>query len=107
VATGAGRLPARFVFHAVGPVYRDGRHGEPELLASCYRTCMQLAEERGLRSIAFPSISTGIYGYPLDEAARIALGEVKAWLERPQSSVEVATIVLFGEQAYEAFARAL
>jgi O-acetyl-ADP-ribose deacetylase (regulator of RNase III) len=107
VATGAGRLPARFVFHAVGPVYRDGRHGEPELLASCYRTCMELAEERGVRSIAFPSISTGIYGYPLDEAAPIALGEVKAWLERSQSSVEAATFVLFGEQAYEAFARAL
>jgi O-acetyl-ADP-ribose deacetylase (regulator of RNase III) len=107
VATGAGRLQAKYVFHAVGPVYRDGRHREPELLASCYRTCLQLAEERGVRSIAFPSISTGVYGYPLDEAAKIALDEVKAWLERPQSGVEVATFVLFGEQAYEAFARAL
>src|ERR1017187_916478 len=77
VATGAGRLPARYVFHAVGPVYRDGRHGEAELLASCYRTCLAMAEERGAITISFPAISTGVYGYPLEEAARIALGAVK------------------------------
>src|SRR5579864_2536649 len=75
VVTAAGQLPARFVFHAVGPVYRDGKHGEPDLLASCYRTCLKLAEERGIATIAFPSISTGIYGYPIRDAAPIALGE--------------------------------
>src|SRR2546421_11359617 len=76
VATGAGNLPAKFVFHAVGPVYRDGKHGEPELLASCYRTCLELAETHGAAKVSFPSISTGIYGYPMDDAAAIALGEV-------------------------------
>ena len=58
VATAAGRLPAQYVFHAVGPVYRDGRHGEPELLASCYRKCLEMAEERGVRAVSFPAIST-------------------------------------------------
>ena len=71
VATCAGNLPARWVFHAVGPIYRDGASGEPELLASCYRTCLEMAEERDVRTIAFPSISTGVYGYPLDKAAAI------------------------------------
>src|SRR5216110_2500738 len=66
VATGAGRLPAKYVFHAVGPVYRDGRHGEPDLLAACYRKCLELAEERQVRAISFPAISTGVYGYPLE-----------------------------------------
>src|SRR5579863_2625174 len=65
VVTGAGNLPARYVFHAVGPVYRDGRHGEPELLASCYRKCFELAEERQARSVSLPAISTGVYGFPL------------------------------------------
>lgn len=107
VATGAGRLPVRYVFHAVGPVYRDGSHGEPELLAACYRTCMEMAEERGVRTIAFPSISTGAYGYPLAEAAAIAIREVAAHLERPASRVAQAAFVLFGEEAYTAFAGAL
>src|SRR5438552_16774887 len=80
VATGAGRLPAKYVFHAVGPVYRDGRHGEPDLLAACYRKCLELAEERQVRAVSFPAISTGVYGYPLQEAAEIAIGEVKAHL---------------------------
>lgn len=107
VATGAGRLPARYVFHAVGPVYRDGRHGEPELLAACYRSCMEMAEERGVQTIAFPSISTGAYGYPLAEAAEIAVGEVATHLARPESSVREAVFVLFGEDAYAAFSGAL
>ena len=67
------RLPARFVIHTVGPVLRDGSHGEPELLAGCYRNSLALAQEKGLHSIAFPAISTGIYGYPSDQAARIAV----------------------------------
>src|SRR5947208_7334757 len=78
VATGAGRLPAKYVFHAVGPVYRDGRHGEPDLLAACYRKCLELAEECDMKSISFPAISTGVYGYPLQEAAAIAIRGVKA-----------------------------
>src|SRR5438876_296179 len=76
--TGAGRLPARHVIHAVGPVYRDGRHGEAELLASAYRRSLEVAMTHGLRSVAFPSISTGAYRFPIAEAAAIALGTVAA-----------------------------
>jgi len=107
VATGAGRLPAKHVFHAVGPVYRDGRHGEPELLASCYRKCLEMAEERAAGTVSFPAISTGVYGYPLEEAAAIAIGEVKAHLEKPEGKVREVVFVLFGRQAYEAHAAAL
>jgi O-acetyl-ADP-ribose deacetylase (regulator of RNase III) len=107
VATGAGRLPAKYLFHAVGPVYRDGRHGEPELLAGCYRTCLELAEERGVRTISFPAISTGVYGYPLADAAAIALGEVRAHLEKPDASIQQAIFVLFGQQAYEVYEKLL
>ena len=107
VVTAAGNLPAKHVFHAVGPVYRDGRHGEPELLASCYRKCLELAEEHAARTISFPAISTGIYGYPLEEAARIAIGEVKAHLEKPGVTVREVIFVLFGRQAYDAHAAVL
>ena len=72
------RLPAKFVIHTVGPVYRDGQHGEPEKLAACYRNSLALAAENGCRSIAFPCISTGIYGYPIEDAAKIAIREVQA-----------------------------
>ncbi|MGA3019143.1 MAG: O-acetyl-ADP-ribose deacetylase, partial [Bryobacteraceae bacterium] len=95
VATGAGRLPARYVFHAVGPVYRDGRHGEAELLASCYRTCLAMAEERGAATVSFPAISTGVYGYPPEEAARIALGAVKTHLETAETKIQQVVFVLF------------
>lgn len=71
--TGGYRLPASFVIHTVGPVWNGGLKGEPELLASCYRECLGLASEHSIRTIAFPSISTGIYGYPIREAARIAV----------------------------------
>ena len=74
------RLPAKFVIHTVGPVYRDGLHGEPELLAACYRNSLALAAEHGCRSIAFPCISTGVYGYPIEEATRIAIREVRRFL---------------------------
>jgi O-acetyl-ADP-ribose deacetylase len=107
VPTGAGKLPARFVFHAVGPVYRDGRHGEAELLASCYRKCLELAEERGVLAISFPAISTGVYGYPLREAADIALREVIAHLEQPDRKLREAVFVLFGRNAFETYASAL
>jgi len=107
VATCAGKLPAKFVFHAVGPVYRGGRHGEGDLLASCYRQCLAMAEERAVETISFPAISTGVYGYPLEEAAAIAIREVKAHLEQQQVKVRQAIFVLFGRQAYEVYARHL
>ncbi len=88
LSEGPGRLPAEYVFHAVGPVYEDGEQGEPEHLASCYRKCLELAEERRVATISFPAISTGIYGYPLEDAARIAIREVKQHLERPDVKVQ-------------------
>ncbi|MCL5745844.1 MAG: O-acetyl-ADP-ribose deacetylase [Acidobacteria bacterium] len=103
VATAAGALPARHVFHAVGPVYRDGKHEEPRLLAECYRTCLRLAEERGAQSISFPAISTGVYGYPLREAAGIAVAEVVEHLRRPGTQVREVVIVLFDRRAYEIY----
>lgn len=72
------RLPARHVIHTVGPVYRDGRHGEPELLASCYRESLKLAQAHGCASVAFPAISCGVYGYPIEAATTIAVREVRA-----------------------------
>ena len=77
VITGPGRLSCRYVIHTVGPVWQDGRSGEPETLARCYRNCLVLAAEQGLKSLAFPSISTGAYGYPVAEAAAVALGTVR------------------------------
>ena len=80
------RLPAKFVIHTVGPVYRDGRHGEPDLLAACYRNSLDLAAEHACRSIAFPCISTGVYGYPIEEATRIAIREVRRFLHAESKS---------------------
>ena len=107
VATGAGKLPARFVFHAVGPVYRDGKHGEPELLASCYRKAFELAAERKVETMSFPAISAGVYGYPLADAARIAVREVKAALEEPGSPVRKVIFVLFGKAAFDVYSSLL
>jgi O-acetyl-ADP-ribose deacetylase (regulator of RNase III) len=92
--TTGGRLPARYVIHTVGPVYRDGRHGEPELLASAYRRSLEVASEHGLRRVAFPSISTGAYGYPVRDAARVALRTVADYL-RAHADIEVVRFVLF------------
>ncbi len=77
--TKAGRLPCKYVIHTPGPVYRDGKHGEPELLANCYENSLHRAEEKSCASIAFPCISTGVYGYPKGEAARIAIRTVLAF----------------------------
>lgn len=107
VATAAGDLPARYVFHAVGPVYHGGKRGEAELLASCYRTCLRLAEERNAGVISFPSISTGAYGYPIQEAAPIALREVIEHLSQHGSAVREAVFVLFGRGDYDIYARTL
>ena len=106
VVTGAGKLPAKYVIHAVGPVYRDGKHGEPERLASCYRTALRLAQEKGDRTLTFPAISTGVYGYPLAEAAEIALRTVLDGLSGAEGKIEKATFVLFGKPAYEAHQKA-
>jgi len=91
VATPGFALTARWIIHAVGPRYRDGAHGEPELLASCYRRCLEVADELGAASLAFPAISTGIYGYPPGDAARIA---VRTLRETP-TSVELARLIAF------------
>ncbi len=95
--TGGYRLPARYVIHAVGPRYRDGRHGEPELLASAYRNSLQLAEANGAETIAFPCISTGVYGYPARDAAEIAIGTAAEWLREHELPRKVVFCV-FGER---------
>lgn len=87
--TGGYRLPARYVIHTVGPVWRGGSHGEPDLLASCYRNSLELAAAHNLASIAFPSISTGVYGYPFRSAAAIALATVREFTRRPTSLRQV------------------
>ena len=79
------KLPAKFVIHTVGPVYRDGQHGEPERLAACYRNSLALAAENGCKSIAFPCISTGVYGYPKEDAAKIAVREVREFLSHAET----------------------
>lgn len=99
------RLPARFVIHAVGPVWRGGGEGEAELLASAYRSSMQLAARHQLRSIAFPAISTGIYGYPLEPATAIAVKEVRAAM-RAGSSVERVIFACFSPEVERAYRRA-
>jgi O-acetyl-ADP-ribose deacetylase len=103
VVTGAGKLPARYVFHAVGPVWRGGDHSEPELLAGCYRKCLDLAREHGVRTLSFPAISTGIYGYPQRRAAEIAIREVKAHLDDPSTPVEEVIFVLFDPATEETY----
>ncbi len=104
--TGAGRLPCDWVIHCVGPVWRGGRAGEAELLASCYRRAVELADERGVLVVAMPAISTGVYGYPLAAAAEVAIGAVAAALARARTVAEVR-FWLFDEAAYDAFAAAL
>ena len=104
--TGGYRLPAKWVIHTVGPVWRDGQHGEDELLASCYRSCLALVREHGIRSVAFPSISTGAYGFPMERAARIAVSEIRRFLETDSQVTEVR-LVCFGRSALESHQRAL
>jgi O-acetyl-ADP-ribose deacetylase (regulator of RNase III) len=100
------RLPARYVIHTVGPVWRGGDAGEPELLASCYRTALALAAAHGVRTIAFPAISCGVYGYPLDRAAVVAARTVRAFLaEHPLP--ERVTLVAFDEQTAAALRQAV
>jgi len=100
------RLPAKYVIHAVGPVYRDGRHGEPELLAGCYRASLALAARHGITSIGFPAISCGIYGYPIPEAARIAVQTTAACLGTIPSLTTVI-FACFGDDVLQAYQAAL
>ena len=104
--TAAGNLKARYVVHAVGPVYRDGRHGEPDLLASAYRRSIETAVASGARSIAFPSISTGAYRYPIADAARVALQAV-ARQSGASPGLELVRFVLFSEADLHAYEAAL
>lgn len=98
-------LPARHVIHAVGPRYRDGAHGEPDLLAGCYAASLRLAAENGCRTVAFPAISCGIYGYPMRDAARIALRTTAACLAR-SDAIERVVFVLFARPALDTFRQA-
>jgi O-acetyl-ADP-ribose deacetylase (regulator of RNase III) len=107
VVTGGGRLPARHVIHAVGPVWHGGEHGEAALLASCYRSALHLAAEMGLHSVAFPSISTGIYGYPVGEAATVALSTVASFLTLEAVAPRLVRFVLYDPVTYAAYAGAL
>lgn len=105
VATSAGNLSARYVFHAVGPIY-DGRLEDEILLRSAYQSCLDLAEKHGVQSIAFPSLSTGAYGYPLTLAAPIALTTVIEHLQQPTCLRQIV-FALFGQRAYHVFAQTL
>jgi len=106
VATGAADLPARWVIHAVGPVWRGGGHGEPELLAAAYRSAVAAAVDLGARTLALPAISAGVYGYPLEPAAAVAVGTV-AEAVRAGAPLDRVTFVLFSGETLAAFERAL
>lgn len=104
--TGGYRLPARFVIHTVGPVWRGGERGEPELLASCYRRSLELATAAGVKELAFPAISCGVYGYPLAQAAVIAVREVRAQLA-PDDGIRRVIFACFNAEVEENYRRAL
>ncbi len=105
--TTGGDLRARHVIHAVGPVYRDGSSGEERLLASAYRSSLRLAVENGIKSVAFPSLSTGAYGYPLADAANVALRTVTEFLQNEQHGLDLVRFVLFDRRSLEGFESAI
>jgi O-acetyl-ADP-ribose deacetylase (regulator of RNase III) len=107
VITSGGNLKAKYVIHTVGPVWHGGNRGEPALLASAYRESLKLAAERNLRSVSFPSISTGAYGYPVDEAARAALGAVISFLKEQPTSIKEVVFVLFDSGTLTSYTSAL
>jgi O-acetyl-ADP-ribose deacetylase (regulator of RNase III) len=104
--TTGGRLPATYVIHTVGPVYRDGKRGEPELLASCYRRSLEVALENGVKTVAFPAISCGVYGYPHKEAAAIAVDTVTTFVQE-NSGLALVRFVLFNGELFSIFEQAL
>jgi len=99
-------LPAKYVIHTPGPVWRGGKSGEPQLLASCYRKSLELAATHDCKTVAFPAISCGVYGYPLDQAAAIAVREIRAFLEEDRQ-LEKVYLVCFGDEIFHAYERAL
>ena len=107
VITPGGNLPAKYVIHTVGPVWEGGNSGESELLASCYRESLRLAEENGIQSIAFPSISTGIYGYPTEKAAVVALTAVRDFMKANNATPKQIQFVLFDEATHNHYMDAL
>lgn len=105
--TGAYDLPCSHVIHTVGPIWHGGDHGEAELLALCYRRSLQVAAEHGIRRIAFPSISTGVYHYPVKEAAKIAVGTVAEFLEEHPDAFDVVEWVLFDDNTMQVYEQAI
>jgi len=106
VITSGGNLKAKYVIHTVGPIYRDGKSGEAELLASAYKSSLKIAVEKGIHSISFPSISTGAYGYPINEAARIALGSAIDFIKTHRNP-KLVRFVLFSDRDLKAYEEAL
>lgn len=107
VVSDAGELDARIVVHAVGPIWRGGGQGEPDLLADAYRSILDVAAEQGCRTVALPSISTGVYGYPIHLAAPLAVSTVARWLDAHPTVIDEVTFVLFGDTAMASFEAAL
>jgi O-acetyl-ADP-ribose deacetylase (regulator of RNase III) len=105
VITSGGNLKAKYVIHTVGPVWRGGNQGEPKLLAEAYRNSLTLAASKGLKSIAFPSISTGAYGYPIEKACRIVLATIKEFIEK-EDKLEEVRLVLFTKEDFETYKKA-
>ena len=105
--TGAYNLPCKYVIHTPGPIWRGGNRREPELLASCYRNSLQTAVDHKIRSVAFPSISTGIYSYPVDQAAQIAVSTVRRFIEDHPGQLDLVEWVLFDQRTYDAYDNAL
>ena len=105
--TGAYKLPCKYVIHTVGPIWRGGGSNEPAKLASCYRRSLEVAVENGIRSVAFPSISTGVYHFPLDLAAQIAVNEVRDFIEKHPGDLDVVKWILFDERTKSFYDREL
>ena len=105
--TGAYQLPCQYVIHTVGPVWYGGKRGETELLASCYRNSLELARKNGIRTIAFPSISTGVYGYPVEQAADVAVAAIKAYLQAHPDAFDRVKWVLHDPKTMAAYQSAL
>lgn len=106
VVTTAGKLPAKYVFHTVGPRYGDGNKGEAELLKSCYLSCLNLAAERDVHTISFPSISTGVYGYPIEEAAEIAVKTIADWLQEHADPIRAVKLIQFSDADHQVYRQA-